>query len=150
MVGVAVVIVAILSSYSIALGKPGARHLPVAVMAPPAVLGKLEASPLLKVDPVPDLARARAMVEDRAAYGALVLPRSGGGILLVANGGGQAVETILVQPGISQDARPVRGRLRWLARVRAGPVLRLASRRLTRRRPGRCRRDGPGLLFPGR
>jgi hypothetical protein len=39
------------------------------------------------------------MVEDRAAYGALVLPRSGAGILLVANGGGHAVETILVQLG---------------------------------------------------
>lgn len=99
MVGVAVVVVALLSSYSIAIGKPGARHLPVAVVAPPTVLGKLDASPLLKVDPVPDLARARAMVEDRAAYGAIVLPRTGAGTLVVASGGGHAVETILVQLG---------------------------------------------------
>jgi hypothetical protein len=99
MVAVAVVVVAILSSYSIAIGKPGARHLPVAVTAPPAVLGKLDASSLVKVDPVPDLTRARAMVEDRSAYGALVLPRRGAGTLLVANGGGHAVETILMQLG---------------------------------------------------
>jgi hypothetical protein len=111
MVGVAVVVVAFVSSYSIALGKPGARHLPVAVTAPPAVLGKLDASPLLKVDPVPDLARARAMVEDRTVYGALVLPRRGAATLLVANGGGHAVETILVQLG-QQVARADRTTLR--------------------------------------
>ena len=111
MVGVAVVVVAFVSSYSIAIGKPSARHLPVAVMAPPAVLGKLGASPLFKVDPVPNLARARAMVEDRSAYGALVLPRSGAGTLLVANGGGHAVETILVQLG-QQVARSGRTTLR--------------------------------------
>jgi hypothetical protein len=99
MVGLAVVVAAFLSSYSIAIGKPGARHLPVAVMAPPAVQGKLDTSPLLKVYPVTDLARARAMVEDRSAYGALVLPRSGAGTLLVANGGGHAVETLLMQLG---------------------------------------------------
>jgi hypothetical protein len=111
MVGVALVVVALVSSYSIALGKPGARHLPVAVTAPPAVLGKLGASPLFKVDPVPDLAGARAMVEDRAAYGALVLPRRGAGTLLVANGGGHAVETILVQLG-QQMARTARTTLK--------------------------------------
>jgi len=99
MVGVAAVVVALISSYSVALGKPGARHVPVAVTAPPAVLAKLDASPLLKVEPVPDLARARAMVEDRSVYGALSLPPGGPGTLLVANGGGHAVETILVQLG---------------------------------------------------
>jgi hypothetical protein len=111
MVGVAVVVVAFVSSYSLAIGKPGARHLPVAVMAPPAVLGKLGASPLFKVEAVPSLARARAMVEDRSAYGALVLPHSGAGTLLVANGGGHAVETILVQLG-QQVARTGRTTLR--------------------------------------
>jgi hypothetical protein len=99
MVGLAVVVAAFLSSYSIAVGKPGARHLPVAVMAPPAVQGKLDTLPMLKVYPVTDLARARAMVEDRSAYGALVLHRTGAGTLLVANGGGHAVETLLMQLG---------------------------------------------------
>jgi hypothetical protein len=99
MVGVAVVVVAFVSSYSVAIGKPTARQLPVAVAAPPAVLAKLDASPLLKVEPVPSLARARAMVEDRSVSGALVLSPRGAATLLVANGGGHAVETILVQLG---------------------------------------------------
>jgi hypothetical protein len=99
MAGLTVVVAAFLSSYSIATGKPGARHLAIAVMAPPAVQRKLDTSPLLKVYPVTDLARARSMVVDRSAYGALVLPRTGAATLLVANGGGHAVETVLTQLG---------------------------------------------------
>jgi hypothetical protein len=104
MLGLTVVVVALFSSYSSALGKPSPHHVPLAVTAPPAVLGKLDASPLLRVYSVPDLAKARSMVEDRAAYGALLLPRTGSATLLVANGGGHAVETILVQLG-QQEAR---------------------------------------------
>jgi hypothetical protein len=99
MVGLTVVVVAFFSSYASALGNPGPRHVPVAVSAPPAVLGQLEASPQLRVYPVADLARARSMVGDRTAYGALLLPRAGPAILLVANGGGHAVATILMQLG---------------------------------------------------
>jgi Protein of unknown function (DUF3533) len=99
MLGLTVVVVAILSSYASALGKPSPHHVPVAVTAPPTVLRELEASPLLRVYPVPDPAKARTMVEGRAAYGALVLPRTGPATLLVANGGGHSVETILVQLG---------------------------------------------------
>ena len=99
MFGLTVVVAAILSSYASALGKPSPRHVPVAVTAPPAVLGELDASPLLRVYSVPDPAKARTMVEDRAAYGALVLPRTGPVTLLVANGGGHSVETVLVQLG---------------------------------------------------
>src|SRR5205807_7862284 len=40
---------------------------------------------------------ARSMVEDRAAYGGLVLARTGRATLVVANGGGHAVEAVLVQ-----------------------------------------------------
>jgi hypothetical protein len=97
--GLAVVVVAILSSYASALGNPSPRHLPVAVSAPPAVLGKLEAAPQLRVYPVPDLAKARVMVEDRTVYGALVLPRTGSATLLVANGGGHSLEAVLMQVG---------------------------------------------------
>jgi hypothetical protein len=39
------------------------------------------------------------MVEDRTAYGALLLSRTGPAILLVANGGGHAVVTVLMQLG---------------------------------------------------
>ena len=99
MFGLTVVVAAILSSYASALGKPSPRHVPVAVAAPPAVLGELDASPLLRVYSVPDPAKARTMVEDRATYGALVLPRTGPVTLLVANGGGHSVETVLVQLG---------------------------------------------------
>jgi len=63
------------------------------------VLGQLDASPQLRVYPVPGLAKARAMVKDRTAYGALLLPRAGPATLLVANGGGHAVATILMQLG---------------------------------------------------
>ena len=97
--GLTVVVVAILSSYASALGNPSPRHLPVAVSAPPAVLGKLEAAPQLRVYPVPDLAKARVMVEDRTVYGALVLPRTGSATLLVANGGGHSLEAVLMQVG---------------------------------------------------
>jgi hypothetical protein len=107
MLGLTVVIVAFISSYASALGKPSPRHVPVAVSAPPAVLGKLEASSLLRVYPVADLARARSMVEDRTAYGALLLPPTGPATLLVANGGGHAVATVLMQLG--QQAAYARG-----------------------------------------
>jgi hypothetical protein len=107
MLGLTVVVVAFISSYASALGKPSPRHVPVAVSAPPAVLGKLEASPLLRVYPVADLARARSMVEDRTAYGALLLPPTGPATLLVANGGGHAVATTLMQLG--QQAAHARG-----------------------------------------
>jgi hypothetical protein len=99
MLGLTVVVVAFISSYASALGKPSPRHVPVAVSAPPAVLGQLDASPQLRVYPVPGLAKARSMVEDRTAYGALLLPRTGPAILLVANGGGHAVATMLMQLG---------------------------------------------------
>jgi hypothetical protein len=69
MLGLTVVVVAILSSYASALGKPSPHHVPVAVTAPPAVLRELEASPLLRVYSVPDPAKARTIVEDRAAAG---------------------------------------------------------------------------------
>lgn len=107
MLGLTVVVVAFFSSYASALGNPSPRHVPVAVSAPPAVLGKLEASPQLRVFPVADLARARSMVEDRTAYGALLLPLTGPATLLVANGGGHAVATTLMQVG--QQAARARG-----------------------------------------
>jgi Protein of unknown function (DUF3533) len=97
--GLTVVVAAFLASYASALGNPGPRHVPVAVSAPPAVLRELGASPQLRVYSVPGPAKARTMVEDRAAYGALVLPRTGPATVLVANGGGHSVEAILVPIG---------------------------------------------------
>jgi len=47
------------------------------------------------------------MVEDRTAYGALLLPQTGPATLLVANGGGHAVATMLMQLG--QQAARARG-----------------------------------------
>jgi hypothetical protein len=105
--GLTVVVVAILSSYASALGNPSPRHVPVAVSAPPAVLGRLEAAPQLTAYPVLDLAKARVMVEDRTVYGALVLPRTGPATLLVANGGGHSVAAFLMQVG--QQAATSRG-----------------------------------------
>ena len=99
MIGLTAVIVAVFCSYSSAFGKPAAHHIPVAVAASPAVLAKLETSPALRVYQVRDLAVARSMVEDRAVYGGLVLPRTGRATLVVANGGGHAVEAVLVQLG---------------------------------------------------
>jgi len=97
--GLTVVVAALLSSYASALGNPSPRHLPVAVSAPPAVLGQLEAAPQLRVYPVPDLAKARVMVEDRTVYGALVLPRTGPATVLVANGGGHSLVAVLTHVG---------------------------------------------------
>jgi hypothetical protein len=105
--GLTVVVLAILSSYASALGNPSPRHVPVAVSAPPAVLGRLEAPPQLRVYPVSGLAKARVMVEDRTVYGALVLPRTGPATLLVANGGGHSVAAVLMQVG--QQAAAGRG-----------------------------------------
>jgi hypothetical protein len=99
MIGLTAVIVAVFCSYSSAFGKPAAHHVPVAVAAPPAVLAKLETSPALRVYQVRDLAVARSMVEDRTVYGGLVLARTGRATLVVANGGGHAVEAVLVQLG---------------------------------------------------
>ena len=99
MIGLTAVIVAVFCSYSSAFGKPAAHHIPVAVAASPAVLAKLETSPALRVYQVRDLAAARSMVEDRAVYGGLVLPRTGRATLVVANGGGHAVDAVLAQLG---------------------------------------------------
>jgi hypothetical protein len=99
MPGLTLVVLALFSSYASAFGKPSARHVPVAVTAPPAVLRELEASPMLRVYPVPGVARAQSMVEDRTAYGALLLPRAGAATLLVADGGGPSVATILTKLG---------------------------------------------------
>jgi hypothetical protein len=99
MTGLIAVIVAVFCSYSSAFGKPAARHIPVAVAASPAVLAKLETSPALRVYRVRDLAAARSMVEDRAVDGGLVLTRTARATLVVANGGGHAVEAVLVQLG---------------------------------------------------
>jgi hypothetical protein len=99
MLGLTVVIVAFFASYASAFGKPVAHHVPVAVAAPPAVLGELRASPALRVQPVAGIAQARAMVADRGAYGALVLPRTGPATLLVAGGAGHPVAAVLTQFG---------------------------------------------------
>lgn len=97
--GLTLVVLAFFASYAIALGKPTAEHIPVAVAAPPAVIARLDTSPLLRVHPVSDLGTARTMVEDRAVYGALVLPVKGPTTVLVASGGGHEVATILMQFG---------------------------------------------------
>ena len=97
LIGLTTVIVAVFCSYSSAFGKPAAHHIPVAVAASPAALAKLETSPALRVQPVHDLAAARSMVEDRTADGGLVLAPTGRATLVVANGGGHAVEAVLVQ-----------------------------------------------------
>jgi hypothetical protein len=99
MLGLTVVVAAFISSYASALGKPSPRHVPVAVSAPPAVLSQLDASPQLRVYPVPGLAKARVMVEHRTVYGALLLARTGPATLLVANGGGHSVAAVLMQVG---------------------------------------------------
>src|ERR1700746_1438248 len=99
MIGLTAAIVAVFCSYSSAFGKPVAPHIPVAVAASPAVLAKLVASPALRVYQVRDLAVARSMVEDRAVSGGLVLTRTGRATLVVASGGGHAVEAVLVQLG---------------------------------------------------
>jgi hypothetical protein len=99
LIGLTAVIVAVFCSYSSAFGKPAAHHIPVAVTASPAVLARLEASPALRVYQARDLAVARSMVEDRAVYGGLVVPRTGRATLVVANGGGHAVEAVLAQLG---------------------------------------------------
>jgi hypothetical protein len=98
-IGLTAVIVAVFCSYSSAFGKPAAHHIPVAVTASPAVLARLETSPALRVHRVRDLAVARSMVEDRAVDGGLVLPRTGRATLVVASGGGHAVEAALAQLG---------------------------------------------------
>jgi hypothetical protein len=99
LIGLTAAIVAVFCSYSSAFGKPAAHHIPVAVAASPAALAKLETSSALRVQPVHDLAAARSMVEDRTADGGLVLARTGRATLVVANGGGHAVEAVLVQLG---------------------------------------------------
>ena len=106
--GLTLVIVAFVSSYSSALGKPAARHIPVAVTAPPAVLGKLDASP--RAAGVPGREPGRGAEHGRGPGGlrGLVLPpATGRAPCVVANGGGHAVAAVLVQLG--QQAASARG-----------------------------------------
>jgi hypothetical protein len=107
MLGLTVVIVGFISSYTSALGKPTAHDVPIAVTAPATLREQLNASPQLKVHPVPDLAAAAEMVDDRAAYGALVFPPTGPVTVVVATGGGHAVADLLTKLG--QERARLRG-----------------------------------------
>ena len=153
MLGLMVVIVAFFSSYASALGKPDARDIPFAVSAAPAVRGGLDASSLLEVHSVPDLAEARKIDEHRAAYGALVFHASRPITSLVATlAAGTRWRTSSRRSATSRPASTGPRCARWTWRRPASRIptdrwssIASCSRRRTR---GVCARPGSGPAAP--
>jgi hypothetical protein len=96
-----VVIGLFLSAYSGAFANPQPRHIPVAVVAPSAFVGRLETSATLKVRPTESLSQARMLVRDRYVYGALALVKPGRMQVDIASGAGRPVAVVLTSVAVA-------------------------------------------------
>ena len=101
-----------IGSYVGALHEPKAREVPVAVVGPPPVSGRLAAtlggSDALETTVLPDLAAARRAIDEREIYGAIV-PGARGDRLFVAEAASAAVAELL--PAALRRAEPPGRRL---------------------------------------
>ncbi|WP_371747051.1 hypothetical protein [Mycolicibacterium sp. YH-1] len=106
MAALAVVVIAMIASYSGAFAKPTLHHLSVAVAAPQQVVDGIRAQDTLEVTPVTDATAARDAVYERTADAAFVLNPDGHMDVYVAGGGGRSVANAAetVGRGIAQNA----------------------------------------------
>ncbi|MCT7661932.1 hypothetical protein [Mycobacterium deserti] len=91
LVGLALVVVAMIASYSGAFAKPTLHHLTVAVAAPPQVANGLRGQDGLAITEVGDAATARTQVYERATDAAFAVDPTGAMKIFVAGGGGRSV-----------------------------------------------------------
>jgi hypothetical protein len=96
--GVFVLELLFIASYAGGLHKPQPRQVPVAVVGPAQAIERLQAavSPLLKLRPARSATAARAAIDDRKAYGALVFGR-GGDTLIASQAPSSFTHEVVVQ-----------------------------------------------------
>jgi hypothetical protein len=102
MLGMTVVVIAMIASYSGAFAKPTLHHLSVAVAGPPQLVDSIRAQDGLSVNEVGDGAAAREQVHQREADAAFVAtagPSGGAMKIYVAGGGGRSVATAAERVG---------------------------------------------------
>jgi hypothetical protein len=91
LIGLTVVVVAMIASYSGAFAKPTLHHLAVAVAAPEHVVDGIRGQDALAVTEVGDAAAARQQVYERKTDAAFVVAPNGEMTVYVAGGGGHSV-----------------------------------------------------------
>jgi hypothetical protein len=91
MIGLALLVIAMLASYSGACAKPTLHHMTVAVAAPEQVVNGIRGQEALAVNEVGDDAAARRRVYERKSDAAFVVSPTGEMKIYVAGGGGRSV-----------------------------------------------------------
>ncbi|HET6731455.1 hypothetical protein [Mycobacterium sp.] len=93
MIGLTIVVVGMIASYSGAFAKPTLHHMAVAVAAPQQVLDGIRGQDALAVTEVGDAAAARQQVYERHTDAAFAVAPNGEMKIYVAGGGGRSVAT---------------------------------------------------------
>ncbi len=91
LIGLTIVVVAMIASYSGAFAKPSLHHMAVAVAAPEQVVDGIRGQDALAVTEVGDAAAARQQVYERKTDAAFVVAPNGELTIYVAGGGGRSV-----------------------------------------------------------
>jgi hypothetical protein len=91
LIGLTIVVVAMIASYSGAFAKPTLHHMAVAVVAPKQVVDGIRGQDALAVTEVDDAAAARQQVYERKTDAAFVVAPNGELTIYVAGGGGHSV-----------------------------------------------------------
>jgi hypothetical protein len=91
LIGLTIVVVAMIASYSGAFAKPTLHHMAVAVAAPDHVVDGIRGQDALAVAEVGDAAAARQQVYERKADAGFVVAPNGEMTIYVAGGGGHSV-----------------------------------------------------------
>lgn len=99
LLGMMLIVIAMIASYSGAFAKPELHDLSVSVAGPPQVVDGLRQQDVLSVNEVHDAAAAREQVYDRETEAAFVVDPSGEMTIYVAGGGGRSVATAAQQVG---------------------------------------------------
>ena len=105
MIGLLLVVVAMLASYSGAFAKPTLHHMAVAVAAPQQVIDGIRGQDALAVNEVGDAGAARQQVYERKADAAFVVAPNGELTIYVAGGGGRSVAAVAETVGRSIAAK---------------------------------------------
>lgn len=91
MIGLTLLVIAMIASYSGAFAKPTLHHMTVAVAAPEQVVNGVRGQEALAVNEVGDDAAARRQVYERKSDAAFVVSPTGEMKIYVAGGGGRSV-----------------------------------------------------------
>lgn len=111
LLGMTLVVIAMIASYSGAFAKPELHNLSVAVAGPPQFVDGLKGNDALTITEVADGAEARQQVYERKADAAFAIDPGGAMTTYVAGGGGRSVaaaaETVGEAVASKADLRPV-------------------------------------------